>query len=41
MQFQQSATGKIYVQPPANAGTGLIQVRDSIDSLFAKEYIPL
>jgi zinc finger protein DZIP1 len=29
------------VQPPANAGTGLIQVRDSIDSLFAKEYIPL
>ena len=29
------------MQPPANAGTGLIQVRDSIDSLFAKEYIPL
>jgi hypothetical protein len=40
LQFQ-SASGKIYVQPPANAATGLIQVRDSIDSLFAKEYIPL
>ncbi len=25
----------------ASSGAGLIQVRDSIDSLFAKEYIPL
>lgn len=32
--------GKIHVHaPPINSG--LIQVRDSIDSLFAKEYIPL